>query len=92
MAVAALNKQALGHTNDWLLLLSTDLATFYGICGTTGLHLSPFGCLTSSCVFPHHFHGSPPPPTNHPYASTCGIDEKLAKMVGNSASYSLKSS
>ena len=30
MAVVALNKQALGHTpaNDWLLLLSTDLATF----------------------------------------------------------------
>ena len=53
MAVAALNKQALGYTsaNDWLLLLSTDLATFHGICSTTGLHLSPFGCLTSSCVF-----------------------------------------
>ena len=53
MAVAALNNQALGHAsgNGWLLLLSTDLATFYGICSTTGLHLSPFGCLTSSCVF-----------------------------------------
>ena len=94
MAVVALNKQALGHTsaNDWLLLLSTDLATFYGISSTTGLHLSPFGCLTSSHVFPHHLRGSPPPPTNHPYVSTCGIDEKLSKMTGSSASYSLKSS
>ena len=90
MAVVALNKQALGQTlaNDWLLLLSIDLATFYDISSTTGLHLSPFGGLTSSRVF------SPPlpwPPTNHPYASTCGIDEKLSKMVGNSVSYSLKS-
>ena len=53
MAVAALNKQALGYTsaNDWLLLLSTDLATFYGIFSTTGLHLSPFGGPTSSRVF-----------------------------------------
>ena len=67
MAVAALNKQALGHTseNDWLLLLSTNLATSYGIYSTTGLHLSPFGCLTSSRVFPCHFRGSPLPPTNH---------------------------
>ena len=50
MAVAA---PGTGPTsaNDWLLLLSTDLATFYGICSTTGLHLSPFGCLTSSRVF-----------------------------------------
>ena len=53
MAVAALNKQALSHTsaNDWLLLLFIDLATFYGICSTAELHLSPFGCLTSLCVF-----------------------------------------
>ena len=28
----------------------------------------------------------------HNNASTCGIDEKLSKMVGNSVSYSLKSS
>ena len=64
MAVAAPNKQALGQrsANDWLLLLSIDLATFYDISSTTGLHLSPFGGLTSS------------------------------KMVGNSASYSFKSS
>ena len=54
MAVAALNKQALGHTsaNDELLLLLTDLATFYGICSTTRLHLSPFGCLTSHVFSP----------------------------------------
>ena len=94
MAVPALNKQAMGHilANDWLLLLSTDLATFYDICSTTELYLSPFGCLTSSRVFPHHFCGSPPPPTNHSYTSTCGIDEKLSKMAGNSARCSLKSS
>ena len=94
MAVVALNKQALGHTsaNDWLLLLSTDLATFYGICSTTGLYLSPFGCLTSSRVISRHFRGCPPPPINRPYTSTCGIDEKLSKTAGNSASYSLKSS
>ena len=53
MAVAALSKQALGQrsANDWLLLLSIDLATFYDISSTTGLHLSPFGGLTSSHVF-----------------------------------------
>ena len=32
-------------------LLYIDLATFDDISGTTGLHLSPFGGLTSSCVF-----------------------------------------
>ena len=72
MAVAALNKQTLGQrlANDWLLLLSIDVATFYGISSTTGIYFSPFGCLTSSCVFPRHFHGSPLPPTNHPYAAS----------------------
>ena len=40
-------KQALGQrsANHWLLLLSIDLATFYDISSTTGLHLSPFGSL-----------------------------------------------
>ena len=53
MAVAALNKQALGQrsANDWLLLLTIDLATFYDISSTTGLHLSTYGGLTSSRVF-----------------------------------------
>ena len=53
MAVVALNKQALGHrsANGWLLLLTIDLATFYDISSTTGLHLSPFGGPTSSHVF-----------------------------------------
>ena len=94
MAVAVLNKQALGQrlANYWLLLLSIDLATFYDASSTRGLHLSSFVGLTSLRVFPCHFRGSPPPPTNHPYASTCGIEEKLSKMTGNSASYSLKSS
>ena len=94
MVVAALNMQAMGHrsTNYWLLLLSIDLATFCDVSSTRGLHLSPFEGLTSSRVFPYHYRGSLPSPTNHPYASTCGIDEKLSKMVGNSASYSLKSS
>ena len=107
IAVAALNKQKLGQSlaNHWLLLLSIDLATFYDVSSITGLHLSPLGGLTSSGVFssplpwlptttvaPHHYRGSPPPPPNHSYASTCGIDEKLSKMAGNSASYSLKSS
>ena len=89
MAVVTLHKQALGcrSPNDWLLLLFIDLATFV-IFGAQ--HLSPFGSLTSLCVFslPLSF---PPPPTNHPYVSTCGIDEKLSELVGNSASYSLKS-
>ena len=94
MAVAVPNKQGLGHrsTNGWLLLLIIDLATFYDISSTTGLHFSPFGGPTSSRVFSCHCRGSPPPPTDHPYTSTCDIDEKLSKMVGNSASYSLKSS
>ena len=87
MVVAALNKQALSQrlANYWLLLFSIDLATFYGVSstGSRGLHLSPFVGLTSSRVF------SPPLPWLHttpnqpPYASTCGIDEKLSKMVGN---------
>ena len=52
VAVAALNKQALGHrsANDWLLL-SIDLAPFYDNSSTTGPHLSPLGGLTSSHVF-----------------------------------------
>ena len=53
MAVAVLNKQELGQrsANGWLLLLTNDLATFYDILSTIGLHLSPFGEPTSSCVF-----------------------------------------
>ena len=56
MAVAAINKQALGQrsVNYWLLLLSFDLATFYDILSTIGLHLSPFGGLTSPRVFLYH--------------------------------------
>ena len=59
MAVVALNKQALDHTlaNDWLLLLSTDLATFYGICSTTGLHLMAphiFGASMAAHNVPCH--------------------------------------
>ena len=94
MAVAALNKQALGQrsANDWLLLLSIDLATFYGICSTTGLHFSPFGCLTSSRVFSPPLSWLPTTPNQPPYTSTCDIDEKLSKMAGNLASYSLKGS
>ena len=93
MAVVAHNKQALGHrsANYWQLLLSIDLATFYD-GSTTGLHLSPFGVLTSSRVFPHHCQWLPTTPNQPPYVSTCGIDEKLSKMVGNSASCTLKSS
>ena len=94
MAVAAFNKQAQGHrsANYWLLLLSIDLAAFYDASSTRGLYLSSFGGLTSSRVFPHYYHGFLPSPTNHPYVSSCDIDEKLSKMAGNSASYSLKSS
>ena len=33
--------------------------------------------------------GSPPPPTLHLYISACGVDKKLSKMAGNSASYAL---
>ena len=32
---------------------------------------------------------NPPPPTLHPYISACGVDKKLSKMAGNSASYAL---
>ena len=92
MAEAALNKQAQGHglANAWLLLLSTDLATFYDISSTTILYLSPFGGQTSSRIFFLPLLWLPTTPTNHPYVSSCGIDEKLSKMVGNSANYSLK--
>ena len=33
--------------------------------------------------------GSPPFPTLHLYISACGVDKKLSKMAGNSASYAL---
>ena len=80
-AVAALNKQALGHrlVNYWLLLLSIDLATFYDVSSTRRLNLSPFGGLTPSHVYPHHYHVSPPSLTNQSYVSTCGIDETYLK-------------
>ena len=94
MAVPALNKQALGHklANGWLLLLTIDLASFYDILSATELHLSPFGGPASSRVFSPPVPWLPTTPTNHPYASTCGIDEKLSKMANNSASYSFKGS
>ena len=80
LALAALNKQVLGCRlpNDQLLLLSIDLATFCDIWSTRGLLLSLFGSLTSSCVF-----SLPLPwlPTSNQFLSTCGIDEKLSKMV-----------
>ena len=93
MAVVVLNKQAIGCRlpNDWLLLLSIDLATFCSIWSTRRLHLSQLGSLTSSHVFSLPLPWLPTTPTIHPYVSTCDIDEKLSKLVGNSASYSLKS-
>ena len=89
MTVVALNKQALGHrsANDWQLLLSIDLATFYNVSSTRGLHLSPFGGLTFLPVFP-----TTTVALHHPYVSTCGIDEKLSKMAGSLVSYSWKGS
>ena len=41
--------------------------------------------VTHHFVAPHHPH--PPPST--PYTSACGVDKKLSKMAGNSASYAL---
>ena len=41
----------------------------------------------SSCNPP--LHDSPPPTTLHPYISACGVDKKLSKIAGNSASYAL---
>ena len=94
MAVAALNRQALGHglANYWLLLLSIDLAMFYDVSSTIGRYLSPVRGLTSYYAFFTPLPWPPTTPINHPYVSTCDIDEKLSKMVGNSVSYSLKSS
>ena len=43
-------------------------------------------------LLPCHCCGFPPPPANHPYVSTCGIDGKTISNGGNSASYLLKSS
>ena len=94
MAVASLNKQALGYKLEiyWLLLLSVDLDAFYDVSSTGRFYLSPTGSPTYSGTFPHHCHSSSPLPINYPYVSTCGIDEKLFKMARNSSSYSLKSS
>ena len=89
MAVAAFNKQALGHrsANNWLLLLSIDLAAFYDISSTTGLHLNPFKGLTSSRVFSPPLPWLPTNPQPTTPMSTCGIDEKRSKMVGNLATH-----
>ena len=83
MAIVALNKQALGYRsrNYWLLLLSIDLATFYDVSSTRGFHLNLFRSLTSSHILSCLYHGFPPLPTNQPYVSTCGIDEKLSKAT-----------
>ena len=45
------DKQTLGFgsPNIWLLMLSTDLATFCYICSTTELYLSPFSTYLSTC-------------------------------------------
>ena len=96
--MAALSKQVLSYesANYWLLLLSIDLTTFMMFQAQEGFIWSQFGSLNSSPVFPVfpcHCCGSPPPPTNHWYVSTCTIDEKHSKMVDIwhiSPSYSLK--
>ena len=58
MAMAALNKQALGCRLpiDWLLLLSIDLTTFCDIWSTRGLYLSPSNLhiFPISAMAPHH--------------------------------------
>ena len=89
MAMATLTGTGYKSANDSLLLSSIDLATFYDV---SRLHLSHLEVQLSHAFFPRHWCGSPPPPTNHLYVKTCGIDEKLSKMAGNSVNYSLKSS
>ena len=51
-------------------------------CGPFRLENAELSCNLPLC-------GSPPPPILHPYISACGVDKKLSKMAGNSASYAL---
>ena len=70
MVVVALNKQALGYrlVNYWLLFLPIDLAT-YREASFKSNFLTFFPA--TAVIY-------------HPYVSTCDIDEKLSKMVGDS--------
>ena len=47
-----------------------------------GLKIAEFNCNQP-------LRGSAPPPTLHPYISTCGVDKKLSKMAENLASCAL---
>ena len=66
-----------------------DLAMFCDSLSAMGPPCGPFHLENAelSCNLP--LCGSPPPHTLHPYISACGVDKKLSKMVGNSASYAL---
>ena len=56
---------------------------------TMGPPCGPFHLENAELSCNPPLRSSPPPPTLHPYISACGVDKKLSKMVGNSASYAL---
>ena len=61
-----------------------DLVMFCDSLSAMGPPCGPFH-LKSSAVT-RHFVASHHP---HPYISACGVDKKLSKMVGSSASYAM---
>ena len=66
-----------------------ELAIFCDSLSARGLLVGHFTLKNAelSCNLP--LCGSPPPPTQHPYISACGVDKNLSKMAGNLVSYAL---
>ena len=63
-----------------------DLAMFCDSLSTMRPPCGPFYLENAELSCNPLLRGSPPLPT---YISACGIDKKLSKMVGNSASYAV---
>ena len=87
-------KAGCNSPHDWLMSLAMDLAALCDILTWKWHQWMPFGCFQCGYGLFLPLHGSPQPPTLHPYKSAYGIgyaSEKLSKMVGNSATYPFNS-
>ena len=61
-----------------------DLAKFCDSLSAMGPPCGPFHLEMQSLAVTRQFMAP-----HHPYINACGVDKKLSKMVGNSASYAL---
>ena len=93
MASSPLDKQPAGYKlpHNWLVRLDTDLAVLCVMWSRNYHQLMPFDCFQFAHTINLPLHGSPPPPTLHPYRSACVANKKLSKLAGNSASYPFNS-